>query len=97
MLSGYILDRLGLKLSLIVSFLTVLAGCCLYLALSQAYEYLIPILLLVSSFGISSVLNIDWNGNSMLFPVIYASSTNGLCNFFARFSNVLAPQVAEIP
>ena len=38
----------------------------------------------------------NWMANARLFPVIFASSTNGLASFFARSLNILAPQVAEL-
>jgi Na+/melibiose symporter-like transporter len=94
-LSGLILTRLGLKLSYLFSFFIVICGSLLYFFLRESHEHLTPLLLIAASFGISSSLNIDWNGNAVIFPVIYASSTNGICNLFARLSNIMAPQVAE--
>ena len=90
-LSGLILDKIGLKLSYLSSYVIVIIGTIFYVILIENHEDLIPVMLLVTSFGISSCLNINWNGNAQLFPVIFASSTNGICNIFARLSNILAP------
>ena len=95
-LSGLILTRLGLKYSYFFSFFIVICGSLLYLILRESHEHLTPLLLIAASFGISASLNIDWNGNALIFPVIYASSTNGICNLFARMSNIMAPQAAEL-
>ena len=100
-LSGVILDKIGFKLSYFLSFSVVVLGSLFYIIVSYCVDetintYLIPGLLLLTSFGISSALNSSWNGNSVMFPVIYAASTNGISNFFARSSTILSPQIAEM-
>ena len=95
--SGFILTALGIKLSYLLSFTVAVIGAALYITLgtSSAVD-LTPIFLLMASFGISSAVNIDWNINSTLFPVIFSSSTNGLVNVFARIADSLSPQAAEV-
>lgn len=95
--SGFILDRIGLRFSYLASFAVALAGGALYIAFRSINPGLTPIFLLLSNYGNSWGTNIDWNANAMLFPVIYASSTNGVCNLFAMLSTVIAPQIAEFP
>lgn len=94
-ISGLILDRLGIKLSYLASFTVALVGGALYLAFRINNPGLIPIFLLLSNYGNSWGTNIDWNSNAKLFPVIYASSANGICNLFSRLSTVVSPQFAE--
>lgn len=89
--SGFILTALGIKLSYFLSFSAAIIGSSLYIIMHTSYESLTPIFLFLASFGISSSMNIDWNINSILFPVIFNSSTNGICNLFARISDSLAP------
>jgi hypothetical protein len=55
------------------------------------------LLLLGSFYGFSSVVSLNWVATPYLFPVIYASSTQGLCNVLARLATILAPQLAELP
>jgi hypothetical protein len=93
--SGIFIERLGLRPSYLSSFTVCFIGAGLYLAFRNGHPSLVPLFLLVSNFGTSWCVNIDWNANAMLFPVIYSSSTNGFCNLFARLSNILAPQFAE--
>ena len=95
-IAGLLIERLGIKVSYICSFLICLVGAIMYLALRNEHPHFIPVFLLISNFGNSWSLNVDWNSNALLFPVIFASSTNGICNLFARLSNILAPQFAEL-
>ena len=90
-ISGMILKSLGIRWSYFLSFVFAVFGAILYIIFHNSLENLIPIFLLLSTFGISASLNIDWNINQVLFPVIFCSSTNGICNLFARISDSLAP------
>ena len=89
--SGFILTTLGIKFSYLLSFSAAIIGASLYIIMHTSNDSLTPIFLFLLSFGISSSMNIDWNINSTLFPVIFNSSTNGICNLFARISDSLAP------
>jgi Na+/melibiose symporter-like transporter len=91
MLTGIIYERLGLKKSYVAHFLLIAVGSALYLTISHWHPALVPILLLITVYGVSSVCMTNWLSNSRLFPVIYASSTHGIASFFARMSNILAP------
>lgn len=95
-LAGALIERLGIRASYVISFLWCLAGAAMYMCLRSEHPHFIPVFLMVANFGNSWSMNIDWNCNAMLFPVIFASSTNGICNLFARISNILAPQFAEL-
>ena len=96
-LTGFIYERLGLKKSYVVHFLLGALGSALYLSFANLHSALAPILLLFTVYGVSSSCMNNWLSNSHLFPVIYASTTNGIASFFARFLNILVPQVAELP
>ena len=89
--SGFLLNILGIKFGYLLSFATAIIGGTLYFILQTSHENLTPIFLFLASFGTGCALNIDWNINSILFPVIFSSSTNGIVNVFARISNSLAP------
>lgn len=39
---------------------------------------------------------VNWIATPHLFPVLYTSSTQGLCNFISRLVAILAPLVAEV-
>ena len=95
-LTGVIYQKLGIKTTYFVSHFIGVAGCLLYVVLSPLYPHLVPFLLLGSAFGFCSACMVNWLANEQLFPVIYASSTNGICSFFSRISAFLSPQIAEI-
>jgi len=91
LLAGALIERLGIRLSYIVSFVWCLAGALMYMFLRSDHPHFIPVFLMVANFGNSWSVNVDWSSNCMLFPVIFASSTNGICNLLARISNIFAP------
>ena len=90
-ISGLIIDRIGMKPSYIFSYSVILIGSVLYVIFRETHANFTPFLLLLTSFGTCFGFNINWNSNALLFPVIYASSTNGICNLFARLLGVLTP------
>ena len=96
LLTGFIYERMGLKKSYVVHFLLVALGSALYLCFAHLHPTLVPFLLLFTMYGVSASCMNNWLSNSRLFPVMYASSTHGIVSFFARLSNILAPQVAEL-
>ena len=92
--TGFIYEVLGLKTSYVVHFLLGALGSALYLFVVPHHPDVTPIILLFTVYGLSSNCIDNWLSNSRLFPVIYASTTNGIASFFARFLNILVPQVA---
>jgi hypothetical protein len=96
LISGTFINRLGIKRSYCLYFSLGALGGFLYICFSHTNEYLVPILLLFTVFGISSACMTNWLTNARLFPVIFASSSHGIASFFSRLSNSMAPQVAEI-
>jgi len=76
---AYLTSKFGLKVSLQTSFTLTFAATILYLLVKDDYAELLPIVLAIAGFGIIWGCNNNWNGNATLFPVIYASSTNGIC------------------
>ncbi len=91
MISGILYDKLGIKGSYFIYFLIGSIGSILYLTVGTLNESVTPYLLFLAEYGISSSCMMNWLSNARLFPVIYASTTNGIASIFARFSNILAP------
>ena len=52
-------------------------------------------MVLGAKFGVSSAFNCVFLANE-LFPSTYASTTMGVCNFFARLAAIVAPMAAEV-
>ena len=96
-IAGLIFQRLGLRWTYLLSLLLGFVCSTAFFTFGHAYEPLIPFLLLGAFFGYTSVLLTNWIATPYLFPVLYATSTQGFCNAIARFAAILAPQLAELP
>ena len=92
--TGFLFERIGIKRSYILYFLVASLGASLYGL--NLHPTLVPFLLLLTFYGVSAACMTNWLTNARLFPVIYASTTHGIASFFARLTNILAPQVAEL-
>ena len=90
-IGAVITAKIGFKASYCTSHIITIVAALLYMALKDNYTDLLPLVMALAGFGIVWGCNVNWNGNALLFPVIYASSTNGICNLFGRFASALAP------
>ncbi len=52
-------------------------------------------MLMIGKFGLSGAFNIVYLANS-IFPVLYATTTMGICSLFSRGVTIFAPMIAEI-
>lgn len=59
-------------------------------------QYVVPACLWVANFGSCGNFSNLYIGHLDLFPVVFATTTMGICNVVARAATVLAPIVAEI-
>lgn len=92
--SGALYNTIGTKISFIGSFSLAIVGSIFYIIFADSHKGLIPIMILASKFGISGAFNLVYLANS-LFPPIYAATTFGIFNIFARLASMMAPQFAE--
>ena len=85
--------KIGMKASFVASFMLAVLSTIVYLIIKdqKALQNYTAISLAAAGFGIVWACNVNWNGNAAIFPVIFASSTNGICNIFGRLSSSLAP------
>ncbi|TNV79680.1 hypothetical protein FGO68_gene574 [Halteria grandinella] len=93
---GLIINKLSVNAAYLIAFLTACFSSMMYCLLRVSNPEYVPFFLGLLIFGIIFSTNTNWNSNQFLFPVIYASSTNGLCNIFARGINIVSPQIAEL-
>ena len=93
--TSLVYDRIGIKIMNIAGYSIGLAGSIVFIIFGASYPDLVPVMLLPAAYGVSTGCMINWLSNVELFPVIYASSTIGICNIFCRLTNILAPQFAE--
>ena len=107
-LGGWMFAKFGVKYSFAISFGIAAVGGLgiLFYEMSTHFysdnpatgvaPWIFPFLVLLAKFGISSGFNICYVANPELFPLLFASTAIGFCNFLARGSTIFAPEVAEL-
>ena len=64
---------------------------------SEGYkQYIVPVCLWIANFGSCGNFANLYIGHLDLFPLVFATTTMGICNVVARSLTVFAPLVAEI-
>lgn len=94
-LSAYVVRKLGLTLSVIISLSTAAVGSVLYLFYFH-HVSMIPLFIVLCRVGNSMLLNIMYLTNQTLFPTQFQSSSFGILNFISHVSAVAAPIIAEL-
>ena len=94
-LSGFVYEKLGIKMTLIGFYGFSIFGSITYMAVITENNILIAVMILLTKFGVSGTFNIAYLANASLFPAIFRSTTFGICNIFARVITILAPLIAE--
>ena len=107
-ISGFLYDRVGVKMGFVISFLIGgLGGVAILIYevntgffgkdVEDLESFMVfAILVIVAKFGISSALNICFICNSDVFPVLFSATGCGICQFFGRTLTLLSPMIAEI-
>ena len=94
--SGKMFNKLGIKVSLFISYLLSLSGMLCLLLVPTEDKVLLATFVLLGKFGISASFNIAYIGNYYLFPSSIVATSFGICNIFARISSIGSPFVAEL-
>lgn len=94
-LSGFMYQKLGLKLSYTILLSISVVGGIFILFLGTDSKVLMPLFVLFAKFGISGGFNLSYCSTVDVFPVLFCGTGIGICNFFARFLTIFAPEVAE--
>ena len=84
--AGLFYEKVGVKLSLILSFAISTAGGILILCwgLDHQDSTMFLVIFLFAKFGIACTFNINFTANSYFFPTLFAATAIGVCNFTAR-------------
>ena len=56
----------------------------------------IPIMLLITRFGVAQAFCLAYLAVILLFPTILNATALGICNLAARIATIMAPVVAEV-
>lgn len=94
--AGVFYQMTGLKSSLFLSFGIAFTGGCALLSfgLANPQSVMFPLQVLVAKFGIACSFNIIYVSHSSVFPVAFAATALGFCNFFARIFSATSPVLA---
>ena len=95
-LAGFLYKYLRIKLSFIVCFSVSLVGGALILFLGVDDVKWIPVFITLAKGGIAANFTIVYIASAEVFPTLFTATALGICNFFARFLTILAPDVAEL-
>jgi nitrate/nitrite transporter NarK len=101
LVGGWVFDKIGPKYTLLISysigsvfaFLIIIWG---WNAEENGSEWTLPILVMLSKFGISSAFCAVYLGNSVIFPTLFTGQSIGFCNLVSRTITISAPFIAEI-
>jgi len=94
-ISGFLLKKFGLRITLSWSYFLAMVGM-VGIIFTDTDTPIWPLLfVLTSRFGVSIAFNTSLVGNYQLFPVTIVATTMGICNSFSRICTIFAPYVAE--
>ena len=97
--AGLLIGFVGLKPTLFLANLFAAIGSLLIILWGwhATGVWTLPILVLITKLGISTLFTAVYLGNALLFPTLFTATSMGICNIFARSATIGAPEVAEIP
>jgi hypothetical protein len=72
------------------------AGMISLILVKTESQFWIALFILGSKFGISSVYNIAYIGNTEIFPISVVATSFGVCNLVSRLATIFSPFVAEL-
>ena len=96
-LSGFVMQKFGVKLAFMVSFILASCGGLLLIIFFQADGALIAVFVLFTKIGIALAFNLCYLAMPALFPPEIKATAFGVCNLFARFATIVSPEIAELP
>ncbi|TNV80510.1 hypothetical protein FGO68_gene767 [Halteria grandinella] len=95
-LAGYLYQKIGIKITLVMMFGVAIIGSISLLSLGDNHVGLIPVFILLAKSGVSATFNICYLANAQIFPAIFSGTAFGICNIGAKLATILAPLMAEV-
>ena len=95
---GFLLQYFGIKMSLAISFASSFVGAILVMTYGLGHQesMLFPAFILIMKFGVSAAFNIIYLAHPMIFPVLFAATALGICNFTSRCLTGISPILAQM-
>ena len=96
LISGLVMNKLGIRISLSAFFITASLGGVLMIAygLGHMHSWLFPCFIVLQRLGLSGSFNIIYISNAQIFPVLFSATAMGYCNFIGRILAAFAPILA---
>lgn len=96
--AGLFYLKIGVKLSLILSFAISTLGGILILCwgLDHQDSTLFFVFFLMAKFGVACTFNINFTANSYFFPTLFAATAMGVCNFGARLTSAFSYPISSL-
>lgn len=93
---GFIMDKFGVKLSFIISYILAATGGIFLVIFYNADGYLIGVFVLFAKFGISVAYQCCYLATPQMFPTVLTSTAFGIANLFSQAITMSAPLIAEL-
>ena len=95
---GIMYNNLRVRGSLFLSYTFAFTGSVLILTygLHHQESVIFPVLVLIAKFGVSSAFNILYISHVDVFPVLFATTALGICNFISRIFTSMSPVLAQM-
>jgi hypothetical protein len=94
--AGAFYHRFGLQKSLFFFFCIASAGSAAFLFYTGENALYLAALIMIIKAGTSANVIVCYVANAHTFPTLFATTSMGVGNFFARLATIGAPVVAEI-
>ena len=87
-----------MKISFLTGFsLATIGGLIvIFYGLEHQDAAIFPVLILFAKYGISLSFQVVFLANDVIFPILFAATAIGYCNFFARLFSALSPLFANL-
>ena len=97
LIGGWLFYKLGIRVSLGVSFCVSIVGAILVTLVGFRHEssWIFPILVTIAKLGISIVYQVIYVAHPTVFPTLFAATAFGLVQFVSNLFSMIAPAVAE--
>ena len=95
-ITGFILNKLGIKKTVCLLGLSSLIGMLYIILVNTNDQYWLATFILAARFGVAGQASVAYIATFQLFAVDIVSTSFGICNILARICCIFAPYVAEM-
>ena len=95
---GALYRKYGIKTAITICFTISALATSVLIAwgLDHQKSWLFPVLVTVAEYGIAASFTVIYVAHSEIFPILFATTALGLCNFTSRSLSAFAPLLATV-